>query len=42
MAVAAAEEDEVLQSIFRVSPTRLVTRSRSSYSRSGIAYFRVT
>ena len=44
--VAAAEEDESLskwkgQSILRASPTRFVTRSRSRYSSSGIAYLRV-
>jgi four helix bundle protein len=30
-----------VQRIFRVSPTRLVTRSRSRYSSSGMAYLRV-
>ena len=44
--VAAAEEDEILgkwkvQSILRPSPTRFVTRSRSRYSSSGMAYLRV-
>ena len=46
MTVAAAEEDEILskwkvQSILRASPTRFVTRSRSRYSSSGMAYLRV-
>ena len=36
------EQTTSRQSTTRVSPTRRVTRSRSRYSSSGIAYFRVT